>query len=307
MRPSTAAIVHTLRAWRRGWAAGLIGSVATLATLTGCGTPEPKATGPRELASAITQDGRLIQFDVLQARTLLSNRPLTGLHAQDRVVAAARRGAGGPWMVLGASGQLYQLDLSQAQLRAVGSAAILSGGGREYGLGHDAASDRFRVVSDAGLNLRLNAASGAMVDGDPSRPGIQPDPALSLDGVPAEPKSPWAGRRPMVAALAPWPQGGDRYLGIDRGVGALVAVGDAQRGAMGGRVQPLGVLGLGPLERASLVVSTASGALWAAVTPQGAPNARLPSRWVRIDPATGKAAVQGAIGDNESVVALVLP
>ncbi|MCZ8233586.1 MAG: DUF4394 domain-containing protein [Inhella sp.] len=301
MNPAARTIASALRAWRRGLA------VALALGLSACGTPDTKPTGPREVASAITLDGRLIQFDVLQARTLLSNRPLTGLHAQDRVVAMARRGAEGPWVVLGASGQLYQLDMAQAQLRALGSAAILSGGGREYGLGHDRATDRFRVVSDAGLNLRLNAATGAMLDNDPTRPGIQPDPTLTLNGVPTDPKSPWAGRRPMLTALAPWPQGGDRYLGIERGVGALVVVGDESLGAQGGRVQPLGLLGLGPLERAALVVSPQTGALWAALTPQGAPNARLPSRWARIDASTGKGEVQGAIGDNESIVALALP
>ena len=47
-----------------------------------------------------------------------------------------------------------------------------------FGFDFNPAADRIRVVSNTGQNLRLHPDTGAVVDGDATVEGVQPDPSL---------------------------------------------------------------------------------------------------------------------------------
>src|SRR5262249_38517330 len=84
---------------------------------------------------------------------------------------------------LGSSNRLYVIDPSTGAAAQVGTgtfAVPLSG--TVFGIDFDPVADRLRVVSNTGQNMRLNPDTGAIVDGDPNTPGIQPDAPLNPPG-----------------------------------------------------------------------------------------------------------------------------
>lgn len=272
----------------------------TLPILSGCASERP-AGSPPETVSAITVDHRLIRFDVLVPSKILSNRPLVGLHSQDRVLCITPAGAQG-WLVLGASGQLYRLAPETARLTALGSPAILTGGGREYGMALNQEANVLRVISDSGLNLRLLPETGAMIDSDPRRPGIQPDPPLQVSTGSAA----WIAKSAQIAAITPLGAGASGLWAVDRGLGWLLKLPPGQPGAENTGLQPVGPLGTGPLDRAAVVRSPRDGTLYASLALRADPGRRLPPKWFKIHSQTGAATALGAIGDSEHVVAVVL-
>ena len=86
--------------------------------------------------------------------------------------------------------QLFILDPGTNSVTAVAPAIRLNLGGPNDRIGFDfnPTVDRIRVVSSNGANLRLNPGTGALVDGDPIAPGVQPDGNLNYaSGTPATP------------------------------------------------------------------------------------------------------------------------
>ncbi|MDI4635192.1 DUF4394 domain-containing protein [Pelomonas sp. V22] len=279
-------------------------------TLGGCGTTEPSQPPTKEMVYAVTLGNQLIHFNAGQPQKILSRQALSGLLAQDRLVGIDYRVARGQLYGLGASGQLYRIDTASATASTVGSQAVLTGEGREYGFDFNPTVDRIRVISDTGLNLRMHPDTGAMVDSDPSKPGLQ------LDGTPSfDAKDINAGKKAAVVAAGYTYNKTDEkqttnYV-IERNLGILAHMGTKEGVTPAvspntGRLYTVGPLGLPPFERATLDISDISNTAYAAITPAADSSGRATSRWYRIDLKTGKVQLMGSIGEGELVVGAAL-
>ncbi|MEJ1966913.1 MAG: DUF4394 domain-containing protein [Gammaproteobacteria bacterium] len=141
----------------------------------GNNTPPPgSVTGPPGNTYALTSTGRLITFD-RASPTLKTAMNVTGLQSGEVLLGIDIRPGGttpGQLYGVGSSGRLYIIDPSTgaATLKSTLSAdptdttnpfAALSG--IEYGVDFNPVVDRLRIVSDNGLNLRVNVDNGAVI------------------------------------------------------------------------------------------------------------------------------------------------
>jgi uncharacterized protein DUF4394 len=132
----------------------------------------------------VTSTGRLVTFD-REEPALDTAIAITGLQSGETVLGIDIRAGGatpGQLYALGSTGRLYTVDTttgvatqkSQLAADAADSTdAFTQLSGTEYGVDFDDATDRLRVVSDNGQNLRIDVDSGATVT----------DAALSRTGV----------------------------------------------------------------------------------------------------------------------------
>lgn len=133
---------------------------------------------------AVTSTGRLVTFD--RADPALDTAiAITGMQSGETALGIDIRAGGstpGQLYALGSTGRIYTVDTTtgvatqKSQLTADSSDStdpFTALSGTEYGVDFDDASDRLRVVSDTGQNLRIDVDSGATVT----------DAALSRNGV----------------------------------------------------------------------------------------------------------------------------
>ena len=163
------------------------GIAATLATLAvGCATspPEPDLPPRKETILAVTDSHHLIRFNAGQPRTLLDKKPLTGLQPGEVILGIDFRLNKGVLYALGnlrGQGRLYTVDTATGRATPVGEPLAVALEGVEFGFDFNPTVDRIRVVSNTGQNLRLHPDTGAVVDADPSQPGVQLDARLAFD------------------------------------------------------------------------------------------------------------------------------
>ena len=132
----------------------------------------------------VTSSGRLVTFD--RANPALDTAiAITGMQSGETALGIDIRAGGstpGQLYALGSTGRVYTVDTTsgvatqKSQLAADGSDAsdpFTALSGTEYGVDFDDATDRLRVVSDTGQNLRIDVDSGATIT----------DAALSRTGV----------------------------------------------------------------------------------------------------------------------------
>lgn len=281
--------------------------------LSGCAEMAEREGPPRpETVFAVTaaRDGgqALLRFNAGQPSKILARRPVGGLAPGDELVGIDFRVARGVLYALGRSGQLYTVDTATGALKAVGARTPLAVpmAGQRFGFDFNPAADRIRIVGDDGFNLRLHPDTGVVVDGDPARPGVQPDPRLAY-----APGDPQAGQVPQVVAAAYTYNQRDEKLttnyAIDRRLGTLVMQG-SKEGAQPvvspntGRLTTVGPLGLGPLDDVSFDIADVSNAALAAVRGGGSERTRL----VLVDLASGRAQVLGRIGDGQPLAGIAI-
>lgn len=283
---------------------------AIAALLAACATTEPmEPMGPpaKEMIYAVTAASQLlVQFNAGQPQKTLSSKPLTGFAAGDKLVGIDYRVAKGQLFGLGASGQLYRIDTKTGTLSAVGTpSALPKDGVTEWGFDFNPTVDRIRVVNDAGDNLRLHPDTGAVVDGNPSEPGVQFDGRLAYDAADVN-----AGKTPgVVAAGYTYNKDNDKITtnyALDGRQGVLVHQGSKEgvQPAVSpntGKLYTVGSLGIGSFQHATLDISDLSNAAYAAVTADGK------SSWYRVDLATGKATRIGTVEAGAVVGAAIEP
>jgi hypothetical protein len=262
---------------------------------------EPLGPPARETIHAVTASNRLLSFNAGQPQKILSNRPLSGLRSGDRLVGIDYRVAKGQLFGLGASGQLYRIDPASAVVTPVGSPAALPAG-REFGVDFNPTVDRIRVVGDAGFNLRLHPDTGAVVDADAGQPGVQFDGRLAYDAADR-----MAGHAPrIVAAGYTYNKDNEKITtnyALDGAAGTLVHQGTKEGvtppvSPNTGRLSTVGMLGTGPFERASFDISDVSNTAYAGIS---ASEGR-PTRWYRIELASGAATFIGTVGGGEPII-----
>jgi Domain of unknown function (DUF4394) len=173
----------------------------TLLAVAGCaGLTSLHALPPErpETVFATTSRNELISFNAGRPGVILTRAALTGMQPGERLAGIDFRPANGKLYGLGTTFRLYIID------SATGAATIVSSGtqwfkllGTEIGFDFNPIVDRIRVVSDRGENLRLHPDTGAVVDADPARNGLQIDVTLRYDDEDQN-----AGRLPRITGAA---------------------------------------------------------------------------------------------------------
>lgn len=175
---STALYTVPLTAGSTAVRVGIIGSGEALA---GMALMQP--TAPR--VYALTADSRLARFDPATPTTLMTNVPISGLVTGESVLGIDFRPANGKLYALTSTARLLTLDPDTgastvvATLSADAADTTLPytglGGAARFAVDFNPVADRLRVVSDSGLNLRINAETGATTtDGAINRTGVPP-------------------------------------------------------------------------------------------------------------------------------------
>lgn len=285
----------------------LLGVVAASA-LTACSTlAEPEGPPRKETMVAVTAGLELIRFNTGQPGRILDRRPLQGLATGDTLVGIDFRVARGVLYALSRQGLLYTLDAASGRLTRIGQGALaLPLHGQRFGFDFNPAADRIRVVGDGGFNVRLHPDTGAVVDGDPAREGVQPDAALAyVKGDTNE------GQAPQVLAAGYTYNRTDDKLttnyAIDSRQGALVMQGSREGSTPvvspnSGRLTTVGALGTGPLDDASFDIADLTNAAFATVRSVGATRTRL----LLVDLATGRAQALGTVGDGSPLLGIAI-
>lgn len=254
--------------------------------------PEPPA---REVAVALTVSGRLLRFKADRPDQLLSDRPLSGLLAGDRLVGMDFRSTNDTLYALAGSGRLYTVDLDTAAARPVGAAPATPLRGAVFGVDFNPVVDRLRVMSDAGQNLRLHPDTGALLASDP-------EPRFA-------PGDPNAARTPRIVAAAYTYNKANPKLttnyALETSTGTLVTQGTREGvepavSPNTGQIFTVGPLGVGSFSDAAFDIHVLTDRAFAALSTRDGRQ----SRWVRIDLATGAARVIGEVAAGEPLTAM---
>jgi hypothetical protein len=276
-------------------------SLSAAALLAACANTEPLGPPAKEMITAVTSANRLIQFNAGQPQKILSSKAITGLIEQERLLGLDYRVAKGQLYALGASGQLYRINVADAKASTIGQpSALPNDGATEWGFDFNPTVDRIRVVNTSGYNLRLHPDTGAVVDGDTALPGVQFDSRLAFDASDVN-----AGKAPFVVAAGyTYNKENEKIttnFALDGKLGALLHQGTREGVAPmvspnTGRLYTVGSLGLGSFEQATLDISDLSNTAYSAISRSGK------STWYRIDLRSGKATLIGTIAGGETVI-----
>ena len=268
---------------------------------------EPWPNAANESVLALTTDGSLIRVHATNPWEVRAALPLRGLPVGEKLVGMDFRVAKGVLYVLGRTGQLYTLDVNTAELKPLGQGRLqVPLRGVRFGVDFNPALDRIRVVSDAGLNLRLHPDTGAMIDFDATATGAQADPDLRYaDGDVQH------GHAPQVVAAAYTYNLKNEKLttnyAIDKRLGTLVMQGSKEgEGPLEspnlGVLRTVGELGTGPLEDAAFDIADVGNTPLAALRTDSDNRTRL----YRLDLETGKATLLGTLGAGKALVGVAV-
>ncbi|MBT9487080.1 MAG: DUF4394 domain-containing protein [Rubrivivax sp.] len=262
--------------------------LAAVALLGACATTEPLGPMAKEEIVAVTVSNQLLRFNAGQPQAVRDKKALTGLRAGEQLLGIDYRVARGELFALGASGQLYKIDVANAAAMPVGSVVTLPAGGADWGVDFNPTVDRIRVVSSNGVNLRLHPDTGALVATDGK--------LASADGKPAA----------IVAAGYTYNKSNDKITtnyALDGAAGTLVHQGTKEGVTPAvspntGQIFSVGSLGVGPFAHATFDISDVSNAAYAGLRAAGA----TATRWHHVDLASGKARFIGTVGGGEALV-----
>jgi hypothetical protein len=283
-------------------AAAALMACALLAACSSFAPAEPPGPPAKEEIVAVTASNQLLRFNAGQPQLVRSRQPLRGLRDGEKILGIDYRVARGELFALGASGQLYKIDVASATASAIGTPAALPKEGKEWGVDFNPTVDRIRVVNDAAWNLRLHPDTGAVVDGNPNDAGTQLDGRLFYDTADAS-----AGKAAaVVAAGYTYNKTNDKIttnFALDGALGTLVHQGTREGVAPAvspntGRLYTVGSLGIGPFAYATFDISDLSNTAYAGVRT----TAEAPTRWYRVDLASGKASLIGTVPAGEALV-----
>ena len=286
----------------------LLVGFAALWMLAGCaGLAQPQAgTGP-EMVYAISGSHELLRLEAAQPSRVIERKPLTGLAPGDALIGIDFLFFFCVLYALSRSGQLYRVDRANGVLSPVGAVTVaLPLDGAVIGFDFNPTVDRIRVVTPSGHNLRLHPDTGAMVDGDATRDGVQPDGALRYVVGDVN-----FGSAPDIAGAAYTYNTRDETIttnyAIDRARGALVMQGSLE-GAVPvvspntGQLRTVGALGLGALTDVAFDISDVANTALIAVRTASEPRTRLH----RVDLATGRATDLGQVGDGSALIGVAI-
>lgn len=273
------------------------------AWLSACGSlPQVGDGAPRkDHVVAVTASNQLIRFNAGQPGRVLSSVALSGLQAGETVLGIDYRIAKGQLYALGSTGRLYRVDAQSGAAAMIGAPLPIPLSGDETGFDVNPTVDRIRVVGSSGQNLRLHPDTGAVIDGDAAREGLQTDAPLRYAEGDVH-----ADRVPSIVAAAYTYNKTDEKIttnyAIDANFGTLVMQGSKEGtkpviSPNTGLLRTVGWLKTAPFKRASFDIGDVSGIAYAALSSPGDGV----SRWMEIDLTSGAARSLGPIGGGEPV------
>ena len=115
----------------------------------------------------VTASNKLIRFDTFNPGSVTSNVPITGMQASENVVGIDFRPATGQLFAVGSTSRLYVINVLTGVATQVGATqfgTLLSG--NHFSVDFSPNTDRIRVCSETGQNLRLNPDTGAIAGTD---------------------------------------------------------------------------------------------------------------------------------------------
>lgn len=241
----------------------------------------------------LTLGGELVAFRSDDPTRITTRVAVTGLVAGDELVAIDTRASNGRLYGLGRAGRIYVINSVTGvatPIRELPFEVPLTGD--TFSLSFNPGGTRARILSDQGLNLRINPDTGAVFDADPTLPGIQGDTTLRFATG-----DPGAAHPPSVVA-ASFQGTIDRrtsLFGIDTNLDTLVRVGSTGGFPISmntGLLSTIGGLGIDVTPTSALEV--ADGAAFASIAAPGGT-----SRLFTIDLATAQTSLIGNVGLNE--------
>lgn len=257
-----------------------------------------RAQASGEVIFAVTSANRLLRFASTTPDILTSAQPITGLQPSERVLGIDFRPADGRLYALGSSNRLYTVNPQ------TGSATVVAGqpftatvSGENIGFDFNPMPDRLRVVTEAGDNLRLHPATGAIAGIDTTL--VYTDTDVNADSFPEIGAAAYSNNISGSATTT-------LYV-IDASLDIL-----ARQGGLDGAPSPntgllftIGELAVDVTAMAGFDISPAGNA-YAALTNAEDDTASF----YTIDLTSGEASLVDAIGglaSNETVVGLAVP
>ena len=161
-------------------------SAAIALALAGCGsndddyTPPPVPPVEPGDVFAVTASNKLISFNRDSAAIVRTSVAVTGLASGESLVGIDFRPLDGVLYGVGSTGRVYRIDTTTAVATlkstfvadaADTTAPYVSLTGTQFGVDFNPVADRLRVVSDTGLNLRINVDTGAVTTDGPINGG----------------------------------------------------------------------------------------------------------------------------------------
>ncbi len=148
---------------------GAVGGNPTLIGMTVVGLPVLNPPPPQASAVALTSNNRLLGFRVASPGTVSSDVAVTGLNAGDTLIGIDVRPATNVLYGVGSSGRIYTIN-PQTGVATAGAQITTALDAGASGVDFNPAADRLRLITSAGLNLRINVATGATIVDGPISP-----------------------------------------------------------------------------------------------------------------------------------------
>ena len=206
-----------------GSAAVRVGTIGSGEALAGMALMQPTTVK----VYALTADSRLASFDPTAPAALAASVPISGLSSGESVLGIDFRPANGKLYALTSTARALTVELNTGARTVVAplSADVVDttlpytglGNAERFAVDFNPVADRLRVISDSGLNLRINADTGATTtDGTINRAGAAPmwpavptAAALPTRAAPCfmtwTPPAPcWPSKTRRSAARRPW-------------------------------------------------------------------------------------------------------
>jgi hypothetical protein len=249
--------------------------VFALAALGLGALPAPAGAVSRARAYAVTTTNQLISFETISPGTIDRAVAVSGLQPGEDLLGLDQRPRTGEWYALGSTGRLYRLDVVTGAATPVGAGPFGALSGLSFGFDFSPVTDRIRVVSDFGQNLRLNPDTGTLASTDSTLNGA----TSSL--VAAAHSDSYAG-----ATLT-------TLYGIDSQTDALYTLDPPANGA----TMAVGPLGIDVVALAGFDIETGSGIGYAVLGPPPGSTSEL----YAVSLATGTATLAGIVGGGHVV------
>lgn len=154
-------------------------ALLAVAALAACGSssnddqPVPPVAGPVAVGDtvALTVSGSVLSFDRATPAALKGSIAVSGLLPNEKLVGLDVRPADGLLYALSNQARLYTLNAATGVATFKAALAAATGDdnpytaltGSQFGVDFNPVADRLRVVSDTGLNLRIDVTTGATI------------------------------------------------------------------------------------------------------------------------------------------------
>jgi hypothetical protein len=270
-------------------AATLVGEIPGVGLLRALAAEHPAVAR----AVALSTTNQLVAF-ALGTPGATSTVNVTGLQPGETLLGIDARPATGGLIGVGSTNRLYAIDRASGVATAIGGPFSPALVGTEVGVDFNPTVDRVRLVTDAGQNLRLNPATGAVAAVDTNLAYAVGDP--NAGAVPRE-----------VAVAYDRNFGGatvTTMFGIDSALDVLVTQGNvnsAPASPNSGTLFTVGTLGVDTGDLAGFDVSAFGGG-FLSITPPGGAASTLHT----VNLASGATALIGTIGGGAAVRDLVV-